>query len=191
MFDVTPVTFTYKIRPDDTIYEIGLGWDEFATANDAPHLTADRVSGQSLWDHITGREIRHLYQMLVSKARKVGVTLSVPFRCDSPRARRYCRLDIVPATDGSVTFHSIISRVDSRPEIALLDVEQPRCEEAVTVCSWCKVVYSPESGWVEAERAIAEMDLFGGECQPAITHGICPSCFALAEREIERVSAVS
>ncbi|MGD8953111.1 MAG: hypothetical protein PVI45_01945 [Desulfobacterales bacterium] len=31
--------------------------------------------------------------------------------------------------------------------------------------------------WVETERAVKELDLFGPKTLPLLTHGVCPSCY--------------
>jgi hypothetical protein len=31
--------------------------------------------------------------------------------------------------------------------------------------------------WVETERAVKELDLFGPKALPLLTHGVCPSCY--------------
>lgn len=175
--------FEYEIDGSDRIVSVSPAWLEFARVNDAPGLTEEHVLGRPLFEFITGRETRHVYAMLLERARKTPGAISVEFRCDSPGLRRYMRLEVRARPDGSVRLTGRVLRSEPRDSISLLDISQNRSEEMLTVCSWCKRVLVGGE-WLEIEGAVDCLDLFGKACLPQLTHGICEACHDRVYREI-------
>jgi hypothetical protein len=84
-------------------------------------------------------------------------------------------LEVFPLVDGTVEFQSRSLAEESRQPQAILDPEQPRSEEFVRVCSWCKKV-DVGGQWVEVEEAVSHLGLFDQALLPQLTHGICLDC---------------
>ncbi|MBD3404489.1 hypothetical protein GF420_16485 [candidate division GN15 bacterium] len=179
----SPVTLIYRLRADNTISYVGSGWREFAEHNDAPELMPAAVLDKPIDDYIDGADAQRLFALLFARVRNDNTRVTFPFRCDAPDRRRYCRMEMVPLDDDGIEMQSIVERVERREDISLLDRKLPRGADGVTICSWCRKVYSPQSGWVEVEQAIAEMDLMGREEQPRLSHSICPRCYTRANAQ--------
>jgi len=161
-------TIAYRVDRADRIVWISESWSRFAAANG--WSDAD-VVGSSLWDAVAGRETSLIWHELLARARR-GVPITVPFRCDSPGARRYLELSITPGGAGEIEFCSSTTDIVERDPIALVaasyaDGEPIRC------CSWCKRFDT--RGWVEVEEAVARLGLLEHEARP-VTHSLCPDC---------------
>ncbi len=182
---MTRPSIRYQLDPQDRIQAVDTAWLAFARANAGPELDPDAVLGRRIWDFIAGKETRHLYRLLIDKARREWREMAVPLRCDSPTRRRYLELAIKPLADGVVEFSSSTIREEPRPFVALLDPSVARSDDLLVICSWCKHVRTRGNEWVEVERAIRRLDLFASDPLPQLTHGICSACEAEIESKIE------
>lgn len=168
--------FSYVIDSDNKIVSVNTDWLSFARENRAPNLAvSEDVIGRSLFDFVSDKETRHLYQMIIERVRNNGETVTIPFRCDSPSLRRFMELEISQQTNSWVQFVGRIIREESRTSVSLFDPEFPRSSEFVVVCSWCKRV-NVSGEWLEVEHAVNQMEIFNQAKQPRITHGICSDC---------------
>lgn len=167
--------FEYTLDAADCIATVSPEWVAFACENEAKDLTPDRVIGRPLIAFISDEETRLIYNVLLNKVRMTGIGLTVKFRCDSPTLRRFMELEIQPGAEGFLRLTARLLRAESRDAIALLNVKQPRNDEILTMCSWCKGVRLGEE-WVEVEEAIEQMQLFDQPRLPRLSHGICPKC---------------
>jgi hypothetical protein len=172
----TSSDFSYIIAADDTIVFVDQAWISFAHENDTPHLTAEFVLHRPIWEFITDRETRHLYQIMISKVRETGDPITLPFRCDAPECRRFMEMEISLVSDGAVRFDTHVQRQELREPVTLLDPKSSRSDKFLTLCSWCKKALLPSKEWVEAEEAVARLSLFSGSLLPQLTHGMCPAC---------------
>lgn len=179
------MTVLYRIDDRDRLVAVGGDWHTFAAANDAPELTEGGLLGHSLWSFISGIETRHLFELALKRVRTRQVSMTFPFRCDSPDARRDCELEVRPGRRGEVEFESRVLRVVPRPHAELLDRQASRSDEVVRMCSWCRRVRRHDALWVEVEEALRTMDLLNGEVVPAISHGACPDCQATVLEELD------
>lgn len=166
----------YTIDPSAVIVTIEGEWDAFATANGAPALTREAILGRSLWDFIHDMETRYVHRELIDRAQRTGQSLSVPFRCDAPDRRRCLRMDITPRADGGIEYRSREERVEARAPIALLDPASAHDPALLRMCSWCKRIHVEYDFWLEVEDAVAELDVFGADITPGVTHTICEDC---------------
>ena len=170
-------TSRYRVDESDIITWVSGEWLEFARANAAGHLTVETVVGRSLWDFVTGDEIRRLYHLLFARVRTAGIPVSVPFRCDSPEARRFMQLHVTPGDVGSLELTAHLVSEERREHVPLLDAAVPRTSEFVTVCTWCRRVLLAFDEWVEPEIAMNRLGLLAQSLPPQITHGACPACY--------------
>jgi len=175
----------YRIDSSDIILDVSDNWLSFAY-NNAWHSLCrpEDVVGHKLWDFIQGIETQHLYAEMFRKVRSGIHCGPIPFRCDSPRERRFLELLLVALTDGQIEITSRIVRTEPRDAVGLLDVESDRSSELVTICSMCKKIETSPRAWVEIEEGLAQLRLFELDEMPQLTHGLCPDCYSLAMAEL-------
>lgn len=171
-----PMRVVYRIDPEQRIVCTNQAWTDFALHNGAQHLLPPKVLGSSLWDFISDAETVHLYREIVGKVVQEGSIIAFPFRCDSPRARRYMKMKAAPLPEGSCEFTVTLLKEESREPVALLRDSTPRVKEHLSVCSWCKKIGLSEQQWVEVEEAVRALHLFELTKLPRISHGMCPAC---------------
>lgn len=167
----------YELDRDDRIVVVNGGWREFARANGAAHL-AHAVVGTAVWEWMAGVEVEHLYRLLFARVRKTGRSVTIPFRCDSPDARRFMELEICALPAGGLRCSARIERLEPRRSIPFLDSGVSRSDALVAICSWCKRVREGEDRWLEIEDASSRLGLLLPPF-PGITHSICPQCVPL------------
>lgn len=166
----------YRIDAANRIVEVDSGWDCFATANGASHLTLERLRGRPLLEFFADQRLRYIYQLLIDSVREHGGARRLPFRCDGPECRRYMELNIRGTSSGFVDFCTRLVKEEPRQKVKLLMEDVTRDESFLTICSWCKKVKVDAQKWLEVEQAIAHLDLFYAQRLPALTHGICQGC---------------
>ena len=179
--------FHYKIDAADRLESVDPEWESFAAENEADRLTSDTVSGVSIWDYISGYEVKHLYEMMFDAVRRQQKEVHVPFRCDSPDCRRFMELTIEPQESGSLALTGSLLREEPRPRSDLLAATNRDPDRFLTICSWCKRVDVGNDVWVEVEDAVRELSLFNGALVPTLTHGMCLDCLASVEAELEKL----
>lgn len=175
---------TYHIDEEDRIVYISEKWHSFASDNMAGVLTSEYVLNKPVYDFVADSKVKHLYKMLIQRARNECVHLRLPFRCDSPDTRRYMAMEVFPLDKGLVAFKSCVLREEKREHIPLLDPDTSRSDEIVTICSWCKRVRCPDDNWLEVEVAIEKMKLFQKQQLPDLSHGMCADCYEAAKLEL-------
>jgi hypothetical protein len=168
-------TYAYQIATDDRITWVSPAWLAFASANDAPLLAEARVVGQSLWEYVVDAEVERYYRSLVRTVRSTRRRATLPFRCDSPTARRFMRLCISAVGPDVVLFEGVLLGEEARPYVALWDAKVPRTAERWAVCTWCKLVEA-DGAWVEAEDAVRRFPALATPPLPTLAHRVCPSC---------------
>jgi len=167
--------FSYIIDANNLVTMVSKEWLRFAQENSATHLTQNSILGKPLFDFIADAETRHLYQMVINKVRRSGVSLTVPFRCDAPALRRFMQLVITPLQNQHLQFVGEILREEPRVPVLLLDNHSARSDQFLTICSWCKRVKVLDN-WLEVETAVSELGLFNDTLLPRLTHGMCQNC---------------
>jgi len=177
-----PPRVSYSIDADDRIRGVDDAWLEFARLNDAPELTRAGVIGRSLWEFVTGAELRRLYGILVSRVRTDDTRIILPFRCDSPDERREMRLTISALRAGAVRFEGHLVSCRRRPWLAILHPGIPRSDLRVVICGICRRLRTPAGGWEELEDVVATMKLFSGPRPPSLDESICTPCLAAVSR---------
>ncbi|HEY8155574.1 MAG TPA: hypothetical protein VII72_15715 [Myxococcota bacterium] len=158
------------------ITSVGADWNAFAAANDGAALTGSRVVGRSLFDFIAGDETRRIYQLLLRRVRALDAPILLPFRCDSPDARRHMRLEIRPGRERGVEFRGVCLRSETRRHLRLVSASEPRPRALLVSCSFCLLVQVPPKSWLEAEDAVVRLRLLDGDAPPRLVYGVCPAC---------------
>ncbi len=170
--------FIYRVNAENRITFANAEWYDFARENGDTDLSPDAVIGSLIWKFICNAETRHLFDVVLSKVRGTGESVTLPYRCDSPGCRRFMELRIAKLGSGDVEFRSRIVRLEHRARVRLMENETERTAELLVMCGWCKKVVMPDERWVEVEDAISELELFHTRRLPGISHGICSDCGA-------------
>ncbi len=162
------------IDDEDRLVRVDKGFYRFAAENG--WAGAGSSLGRSLWDFVAGEEMRKLQRMLIRRVRGRAGDVELPFRCDSPDARREMDIQIAPSPAGTlVQFKAHLRSEEAREFQPLLDPEAVRAEETVEMCGWCDR-FLVDGEWVEVEEAATRLKLFQRSEPPAISHGVCPGC---------------
>jgi hypothetical protein len=166
---------SYAIDEHDHLIRVDEGYYRFAEENG--WSGAGSTLGRSLWDYVSGSEVKMLQRLLVRRIRDGVGDVELPFRCDGPDVRREMNIRIVARPGGRVVLFS--SRLRSAHERdlpqRLLDPETPRSDEVLTMCGWCDR-FEVAGEWVEVEEAAKRLGLFNRAELPALSHGVCPHC---------------
>lgn len=164
----------YAIDEQDRVVRANDGYYRFADENG--WTGADASLGRSLWDFVSGEQLKTLLRILVRRVRSTGTIVELPFRCDGPGVRRELDIRIAPTPSGrAVLFETRVRAEEPREFQPLLDPEAERGEEMIEMCGWCDR-FLVEEEWVEVEEAAARLQLFKRSELPAISHNICPEC---------------
>ncbi len=180
-------TVRYILDADDRIRAVDGDWVDFAVANGAREL-ASSVVGTPLWAYISDRTTRHLYELILRRARERQESVRIPFRCDAPDAIREMELEIHPREDRSVEFISRTLATRPREALPLLDPSASRTETFVRMCGWCKRM-EHDGRWKELEEALRDSAALGDPPLPMLTHGICDDCTKGLEAMLEEPAA--
>jgi hypothetical protein len=170
----TPV-LTYAIDHDDRLVKADQGYYRFAEENGWDEVGASL--GRSLWDFVAGDDLKKLQRMLLRRLRSEVRSVELPFRCDSPEARREMMIRIVAHASGrAVLFAAFIESEKARqvPQ-PMLDPKSPRGADSLTMCGWCDR-FLVDGEWVEIEVGAEQLGLFQRSELPTISHDICPEC---------------
>ncbi len=170
-------TYVHRIDAGLCISFVCPEWLAFASEN-GYDTSAQAELGRPLFSAIVDEETRHLYKVLIQRARSSRHPLEFSYRCDSPDRRRWMRMQMRYLADSDeVEFASRLLRTEERPHMPLiaLDHKRPVSERMLSMCSWCKSVLA-EQAWVEVEEAVRQLRIFASDAMPRISHGICPDC---------------
>ena len=175
----------YELDAELRIRAVDPAWSEFALANEAPELVVPPGPlGQPVLGYIQDATTVHLYQRLFEHVLRTGRPVKFPFRCDSPKMRRFLEMEIRPGPSSGLQLHTRVVRLEPRALSPLLDRAVQRSGVLLRMCSWCRAV-DVAGRWCEVEEAVIALRLFERELLPAITHGICPPCHQRMEALLE------
>ena len=167
--------FTHYVNQDGIITQVNDDWLDFAWENDW-HVDRASIIGRSMWDYIAGEEVRHLYFVIMEKARNTGKTIRIPYRCDSSALKRYMTMEILYDTQRCQFCFSNRLLKTERQLVNVLEINRDRSQSMITICSWCKNVRTKDGLWLPVEEAIHELGLMSELKLPHLTHAACPEC---------------
>lgn len=175
---MTTAALSYAIDEHDHLIRVDEGYYRFAEENGWPD--AGSSLGRSLWDYVSGSEMKKLQRLLVRRIRDEVGDVELPFRCDGPQVRREMDIRIVARPGGRVVLFSARLRAEEERDLPqrLLDPATPRSGEMLEMCGWCDR-FEVDGEWVEVEEAARRLELFNRPRLPALSHGICPDCNAM------------
>lgn len=169
-------TMLWTVDGDDVITAVDGGWDAFAERNGAPWLTSAGVVGRNLFDFFAGDTTQRLHRLLLHHVRRSRESIDLRLRCDSPVERRLGLLTLAPGAAGVIEFRSSLVESGKRAPLRLLDPLEPRSSAIVDSCSICQQIRVPGTGWLEADIAVARLELDRAAAQPRLGYGLCESC---------------
>lgn len=175
---------SYQIDTRDRIVAIGDDWLAFARSNGASELTEEAVVGARWSDFVADPETRSLYASIFGRVRSNDAEVILPFRCDSPDRFRFMRLVISPGLEGRLTCLGLLVREQARPFYSILDKAFPRTDRSLPICSLCRRIEVSPSDWLEAEDAVARLDLFDSAQLPRLEERLCSDCRGLAASKL-------
>ncbi len=147
--------FVYTINNEDIIVNYSRNFPTFARENDwSSELSPEAVVGHSIFDFINGIETKHLYEILFEHCRRGKHIGPIPFRCDSPTERRFLELYLRPLSHDHIDIITKLLKTESRERVKTLEINVPRSEGFIRICSMCKKVAIPDDGWFEIEEAL-------------------------------------
>ena len=162
------------IDDEDRLVRVDQGFYRFAADNG--WAASGSSLGRSLWDFVGGEEMKKLQRMLIRRVRGKAGDVELPFRCDSPDARREMGIHIASSSAGTlVQFKAHLRSEEPREFQPLLDPEAVRADETIEMCGWCDR-FRVGDEWIEVEEAATRLRLFQRSELPAIRHGVCPDC---------------
>lgn len=165
----------YHIDRQDRIAYVNPEWNNFARENDGGYLAGKTVIGTPLWNYISNVDTVRIYKKIVAKVRAEKAPVMIPYRCDSPRKRRYMEMTVLSDGNSHVEFRNELVREVDRAPIPLLDSNIPRTKGILFMCGWCKKVKMP-AGWTETSEAVEMLDLLNKPVLPQISHILCNDC---------------
>jgi hypothetical protein len=180
----------YRINDRDEITFVNEAWDRFAEANDGGELAGDRVRGRILWNFISDKLTRQLYQQIVARVRQ-GHVAKFTLRCDSPSCRRHLEMTIRASGTDAIEFTTRSLRLEDRVPADLLTRATPRSADLLLSCAWCNRVNVGPDAWAEVEIAAERLKLFEFRRMPQLTHGICADCFGRMTDTLDNLKASS
>lgn len=166
---------SYAIDEHDHLVKVDEGFYAFAEENG--WTEAGSSLGRSLWDYVTGEDLKKVQRLLLRRIRDDVGDVELPFRCDGPDVRREMEIRILARPGGRAVLFSARLRSEEEREVSqpLLDPAAPRGDDTLRMCGWCDR-FEVEGEWVEVEEAARRLELFERSEMPALSHGICPDC---------------
>lgn len=181
--------YTYILDDEDRIIALSDNWSTFARENGAPEsCRPDLIINKPIWNFVCGDDVVELYRLIFGRVRAQNKSVKLTYRCDSPDLRRYLELHIKPLQLRNILLSNHLLHEEPHEPARVLDIEAPRSDETIKMCSICKKVEVTETSWVEVEDAAARLKLFEKEKMPQISHGLCSDCLKLCMIEIEKIN---
>lgn len=175
---------SYTIDADDIIVQVSPTWQNFAQENYAVGLTEREVVGHSLWEFIKDESTRSLYRVLLRAVRAKKHPISFPFRCDSPRVRRYMVMNITPHPDNSLSFTNELVETRSRNPEIFFQSKLGSNKLYYVMCSVCNKVRPYEDlEWMEVEEAFSSMAHVDEPVH--VVYEVCESCSTFMQSSLQ------
>jgi hypothetical protein len=136
-----------------------------------------------LWDFITDETTKQLYKDMLKLVRE-GNFMEFKFNCDSSTKIRLMEMIITPAENGALLFQTRTISINERPEQNVLDRNAARTKKLISMCGWCKAIDTGNNDWKTFDIGISMLGLFEQDKLPALSHGICDTCYSSVSEKI-------
>jgi hypothetical protein len=173
--DLRPI---YTIDALDRLVELNRAFVR-SFAPESAHADAHAVQaliGRPIWDFVSGRVPRQLWEVLYDRVRAVSAPIFVPLRADTASQRCVIDLELHPVGDRSIRHVRECVSLESRPAVALLDPNYPRDDRTLFRCAWCARIQVRLGFWQEIEEAQASLRLEATASLPTICDSACSAC---------------
>ena len=161
----------YTLDADDRIVECGgPAWSAFAAENGGPELASGKLEGQSIYAHVAGHFTKRFLREFFIAARAAEAPLSRPYRCDSPRVKRYMEMRAAAQDGGALRVeHRLIA--ETAMAVTVTPRELPEGGRAdFSRCSICnRLRGSGAQGWREPDQT-GVLGLL------RVVHTVCKDC---------------
>jgi hypothetical protein len=164
------------IDASNRIVAMNSAWLEFMRTVVPFAVEAEDVIGRSLWDFVSGTQVRQLWQVLFDRVRAIGAPVFVPMRADTANLRRVLDVELHPMPERSIRQVFEIVWTEPRASVALFDHSHPRNDANLVCCAWCNRVQVRLGAWEEIEDAQLTLRIEAAPTLPAITRGVCSGC---------------
>ncbi len=168
--------YQYRLDATDAIVSVDRWWLAFAKENSATGLNEASVIGRVVWDFISDQPTQILYKEIHDYVRSTGNSITVPFRCDSPTLQRYMELTIHKQADRGLLYESHLIRVAPQRRLAVLEPDQKRSHDFLTMCSFCKRSLIEPEGWLDIENISLKLRMYERQAVPELRYTVCPEC---------------
>ncbi|MBN2704939.1 MAG: hypothetical protein JXR89_00695 [Deltaproteobacteria bacterium] len=162
---------SYWIDERDIIIRTSANWNDFARDNDGAGANAAHIIGRPLRNFIGDDNTRMWLDAMIQYVRVSGKSVIRPYRCDSPRERRFMEMEIRPEADGSLCLRHLVLRVEERAEPYDFSFGAKKFASSLSRCSVCNRV-SADGTWLEVEDFIRLYNRGRME----VSHDVCPDC---------------
>lgn len=173
---MTVETLSYAIDDQDRLIKVDDGYYRFAEENGWDG--AGDSLGRSLWDFVSGHDVKKLQRLLLRRVREGTRGIELPFRCDGPDVTREMDIRIAADSSGRVVLFSARLRDEQERDEPqpLFDPNIPHDDgDFLPMCAWCDR-FLVDGEWVEVEAAAQRLELFRRRELPTLDHCICPEC---------------
>jgi hypothetical protein len=161
----------YTLDAKDCIVDYGgPDWNAFAADNGKPELAAGQFKGQSIYAQVAGHFTQRFLREFFIAARTAAAPPSRPYRCDSPRVKRFMEMRAVAQDGGALRVeHRLIAETAMAVEVA--PRELPGAGRADFLrCSICNRLKTPGGeDWREPDQVGVLGSL-------RVVHTVCKDC---------------
>ena len=176
---IDPICFGVDAR--GVVVELSITWTKDPKFSaDAPTFGANFV-GTLLADHIAGQPTRDLVAKLIDAVKMSGKVLTLPYRCDTPCAKRVLEMRIAPRSTWGVTIGHRQIAEQPLPEALRF---QTVCTPDNLRCSFCNRI-EHDGSWVDTYKA-QKLGLLSSTSNYPISYTVCGDCDGRAQTAIRR-----
>ncbi|MEM7255414.1 MAG: hypothetical protein AAF493_28775, partial [Pseudomonadota bacterium] len=138
-------------------------------------------------EFISDTSTRKFYEILFDVVRRYDTTLTLPFRCDSPRLRRHMSLVAAPMLGDQLKIETWCRRAEHRQAPIPLDILGPRptATPLLQFCSVCNRARFTNDEWCELER-LTHSKRWPSDTPKAVTT-TCAECHNDLQRRLARL----
>jgi hypothetical protein len=171
-------TISYTVDKSGTIIAVNGKWDEFARDNQGEKVLASKVIGRKLDQFIQGDDTRMFVRTMIMSAQTLKRPIYRPYRCDSPRLKRFMEMTLIPRDDGSVELlHRELHSELIRQNVPAVIASKSSGGGLLKRCSLCNRVQAL-GVWSEIDEALESDRLKTVEPLVKVIYGVCPDCLA-------------
>lgn len=169
---------SYTIDKTDTIIAVSSKWDDFAGDNDGEKVLSSNILGRKLDQFIHGDVTLMFVRTMIMSARTLRRPIYRPYRCDSPKLKRFMEMIVLPREDGAVeVLHRELHSEPIANLVHLVAVPAASSTAYIKRCSMCNRVLA-KGVWSEIDDAIKAKRLQVDAPSLKVIYGLCPDCIS-------------